>query len=487
MGVLRLSREHESGPVDRVVAIGVAVVVTVLVVVVGGMDLLQFDVIMGVITLMVIAMLTVPLLRWVARREDDPGIVTVLLWAFGFKMVFTMIRYFFIAVVYGDNGDAGLYSSGGAILMEMYRHGNFVLEVPQLASRGAETNRIAVIVGLVYMITGVSRYAASFVFGWLCFLGQLLMYRAFRRAVPLGDSRRYAMLLFFLPSLLFWPSSLGKEAVMVFSIGVASYGAALLLCEKIRISGLGIFLLGVSGLFFVRPHMALIAIVSLALAGAVSAVSGFSSQRDKRASAKPFAIRMLALLVLLGASAFATTQVGKVLGTGEGPERDQGLTGVLERTKGQTAEGGSVFEPSAVTSPIDLPAAAVTVLFRPFPWEAHSLNSVIASGEGVLLVGLLVVGRRRLLTWAKALTRSPYLVYCLVFTLTFIIAFSYIANFGILARQRTQMLPLMLTAIAMPVLTRTRAPLFGGRRSAAVSNDAVSGAGGPLVAVEGRP
>lgn len=243
---------------------------------------------------------------------------------------------------------------------------------------------------------------------------------------------------------------------MVFSIGVASYGAAELLAESARTSGLGIFLLGVSGLFFVRPHMALIAIVSLAMAGAVSVVTGFSKQADKRASARPFAVRIIALVVLLGAAVFATTQVGKVLGTGTGSESDQGLSDVLARTKGQTAEGGSVFAPIAVSSPIEIPAATVTVLIRPFPWEAHSLNSVIASAEGLLLVSLLVSGRKRLWGWVRSLGRHPYLVYCLAFTMTFVIAFSYIANFGILARQRTQMIPLMLTALSMPALVNAR-------------------------------
>lgn len=438
---------------------------TAILLVVGGMDLLNFDVVMGIITALILALLTVPMLKWVARKED-PSILPLLYWGFVFKLVFTLVRYYVIAVVYDDNGDAGLYSTGGSIFMELYRSGHLVFEIPQLASRGAETNRIAAVVGMVYMVTGVSRYAASFVFAWLCFVGQVLMYRAFRRAVPDGDSRRYALLVLLLPSMLFWPSSIGKEALMVFSIGVASYGAAQLLAEPVRGVGLPIFLAGVSGLFFVRPHMALIAIVSLAMAGGVSVISGFSQETDKRASARPFAVRLVAVVVLLAAAGFATTQVGKVLGTGSGDESDQGLSGVLARTKGQTAEGGSVFRPIAVTSPVEIPAATVTVLVRPFPWEAHSLNSVIASSEGLLLLGLLVAGRRRLLSWVKALPRRPYLVYCLAFTMTFVIAFSYIANFGILARQRTQMIPLMLTVLSMPVAARARASWLGLTRRA---------------------
>ena len=35
--------------------------------------------------------------------------------------------------------------------------------------------------------------------------------------LPTGDHRRYALLVFFMPSLLFWPSSIGKESWMLFT------------------------------------------------------------------------------------------------------------------------------------------------------------------------------------------------------------------------------------------------------------------------------
>jgi len=140
-----------------------------------------------------------------------------------------------------------------------------------------------------------------------------------------------------------------------------------------------------------------------------------------------------------------------------------GITGVLKRTQAQTAEGGSKFDPPAVVSPAQIPSAVMTVLFRPYPWEAHNLNGLIAASEGVLLVVLLVTGRRRLLYWAKMLGRRPYLVFALAYAFIFVLAFSYIGNFGILARQRTQMIPLALTMLGMPALVRNRPSWFGAR------------------------
>lgn len=464
-----------SSPENLTIVVGTAVVATAVALVALGMDLLRFDVIVGILTVLALTLAAVPALRWVANAEGDPSFGSILVWAWLLKIVGTLIRYFVLTVIYHDNGDAGVYTAGGAIFMEAYRKGRFIFTIPELESRGPETMRIAIIVGFIYMITGASRYAASFVFAGLCFTGQILMYRAFRHGVPESEPRRYALLLLFIPSMLFWPSSVGKEALMVFFIGIVSYGAAVLLTPPVKFLGLPIFMIGAGGLFFVRPHMALIAIAALGFANAVSTVVGFAGEKDKKASSRSFAIKMVALVVLIGAAGVATTQLGKVLG--DGTTGADGISGVLARTKSQTGEGGSQFEPPAVAGPADLPNAIVTVLFRPFPWEAHSLNSVIAAGEGLLLGGLLVVGRRRVLAWARALRTRPYLVFAAAFALIFIVAFSYIGNFGILARQRTQMLPLALTLLGLSPAVRTRSSWFGGKP---VTAEPVADASSPL-------
>ncbi len=147
----------QRGATDRTAPLVIGVVSIILLLVIASIDLLKFDALMGMITVLILAIITVPLLRSVARR-DDPGVIKILFWGLVLKTVFTMVRYFVITVIYGDNGDAGVYAGGGAVLMDLYRHGHFVLEVPQLANRGAETNRIAVVVGVIYMLTGEVNY-----------------------------------------------------------------------------------------------------------------------------------------------------------------------------------------------------------------------------------------------------------------------------------------------------------------------------------------
>ena len=67
-----------------------------------------------------------------------------------------------------------------------------------------------------------------------------------------GGPTRY--LFFFIPSLLFWPSGIGKEAWMMFGLGLAAYGVAKVLrVARGEASWLstGLWLAGL-----VRPHVA---------------------------------------------------------------------------------------------------------------------------------------------------------------------------------------------------------------------------------------
>ena len=75
-----------------------------------------------------------------------------------------------------------------------------------------------------------------------------------------------------------------------------------------------------------------------------------------------------------------------------------GVGGVLEKTLDQTTTGGSSFDPPAVSDPTDLPAAVVTVFFRPFVWEADNASTAFAALESLVMVVMAPerpVGRRR--------------------------------------------------------------------------------------------
>jgi hypothetical protein len=187
--------------------------------------------------------------------------------------------------------------------------------------------------------------------------------------------------------------------------------------------------------------MAMIAVAGL---GFASALASIRSMRERGAT-RAASVRLGALIVLIGLSVLAATQMTAFFNSGT-----DGVGGVLETTIKQTSTGGSEFTPAAVNNPLLLPAAMITVFFRPFPWEVHNLSGIIAAAEGLLLATITFQSRKRLRNLPSQMVSAPYLAYAAVYTMIFVIAFSYIANFGILARQRTQMMPLAFCALAIP-------------------------------------
>ena len=157
-------------------------------------------------------------------------------------------------------------------------------------------------------------------------------------------------------------------------------------------------------------------------------------------------------IAVMGAAAWVlATQSAQFLGTDD--LSWQALTESLDMAGGRTAQGGSEFTPVPVDSPQSFPLAAVTVLFRPFPWEASNIQMLAQSLEGIFLLGLAAKSWPRVRQLPKMLRRSPYVLFSMVYTSAFIVAFAGFGNFGILARQRVLMLPFFLLIYALPTVS----------------------------------
>jgi hypothetical protein len=140
---------------------------------------------------------------------------------------------------------------------------------------------------------------------------------------------------------------------------------------------------------------------------------------------------------------------------------EDGLGAAMGKSWARTSRGGSTFTPPISHSAARAPLVPATVLFRPHLGEAHNLPALAAAIEASFLV-LLSVARVR---WAAAAFRSartqPYVASALAFTGLFVAANAGVSNFGILARQRAQLLPFYLILFSVPPAKR-RARHFAG-------------------------
>ena len=63
--------------------------------------------------------------------------------------------------------------------------------------------------------------------------------------------------------------------------------------------------------------------------------------------------------------------------------------------------------------PRTFPLAAVTVLFRPFIFEAHNAQARLAALESTALIVLFLLRFRWVMAALRSLRRQPYVVFCL--------------------------------------------------------------------------
>ena len=370
-----------------------------------------------------------------ARREPDEWFGRLIAFAFALKVIATGIRYAVLYLLYGGVGDAMGYSAYAEVLYKQWRSGQVVWDVPDGGVTGTAFMRL--VTTAAYTVVGPAPILGFLVFAVFAFWGAYFMYRAFRIALPEGDRKRYALLIFLLPSFLYWPSSIGKEAWLMFWIGLVALGGA-----KFYARQRGAVLLlagGLLGTAMVRPHFAALLVTGLAV-GQVFRPRG--NQAIDIIPKIAGAALMIAVGFLVAGHSAAFLGIDEV--------NVETVQAELETAGENTSQGGSEFEAVPWTSPLGLPASMVTVMLRPFPWEAHNAQVFLSALEGFFLLGLLVLSWKRILRLPGVIRRSPYVTFCLVYVLLFVWAFSGFSNFGILTRERVLVLPFFLVLAALP-------------------------------------
>ncbi|MDQ1521029.1 MAG: hypothetical protein QOI55_2102, partial [Actinomycetota bacterium] len=326
----------------------------------------------------VLVLITALFAKRLARLDDDPSVYPLLMGALAVKLLGALIRYWIAYTVYKGQVDATDYDKVGRFLASSFRHGNFAVH---LSGRFSGTNFMRVATGAVYTVMPASRMAGFLVFAWLGFIGLVLYWRAFRMAVPIGDARRYALLLFLLPSLVYWPSAIGKEAWMTLVLGVCALGVARIFTNHL-VTGVLLLGVGLLGSAYVRPHLGLAVFAGLLVAVLLR----------RRKSRNPV-VPIVAIGLLLYVGLALVSQNQQYFGVENLTQ--ESIQNQLDHTAQQTNEGGSAFTPVRVNTPADFPLAFVTIFYRPTPLEAHNAQGMLTAAEGMTLVALTVLSIRR--------------------------------------------------------------------------------------------
>jgi hypothetical protein len=380
------------------------------------------------------------------RHPDEPWLPSLLVTAVVVKLGASILRFYALVGEYGKHGDASVYDDWGQRLAHAWISGGPVPDHTSGASAG--TAWVRWFTGIVYYVFGSNILNGFLIFGLLALIGTYLWYRAAAEAVPFLNRRLCFVLLFFVPSIAFWPASIGKEAVMQLGLGAVALGSAKLLKQHL-FQGILIALPGAWLLSRVRPHLLAFAAFGAAAAYVMGRVRRGRGGAESTSLFKPVGMVVVAILAF-----FALSQAASFLGM-----KDLSISSVeqeLNQQSARTSQGGSEVQTGKVSlTPLSVPQGMVKVLLQPFPWEVETKLQILASLECAALA-VFILFRIRSLTFSLTRARgTPFLIYCWTFVLLYGVTFSAVGNYGLLTRQRSLALPAFFVLLAVePALAK---------------------------------
>jgi hypothetical protein len=338
-------------------------------------------------------------------------------------------------------------------------------ELPQLPVEipgpGSSTGAMVAAAAIVAWLTGGGPYTLCLVFGIGAYFGKVALYRAFRESFPESMHRGLLVSAMLVPSVVFWSSAVLKEAVAIMGLGYVVLGLVRLASRAWRSALPMLFLGGVVVALF-KAYI----LFALALGAAGFFYARWSGGRSL--AIKP---------VYLGLG--AALGVGSIVALGrvfpEFSPENFGEAAAAYQEVGQVVTGGSTYamgdssKTTLMGQLVFAPFALLSSLFRPFLFEARNAQMLANALETTVILVLtgMIFLRRRLADIWTTVSRTPMLMLCLVFVLTFAVAVGLTTtNLGTLSRYRMPLVPflcVLLVALRQP-MTRTVSDRAGPAR-----------------------
>jgi hypothetical protein len=402
-----------------------------------------------VVTLLAVALFALGrrVIRGIVKAEGgDPWLAKALTVCLVLHLLAAPLQIWAVNHLYGGIADYTRYIYKGASLASNFRHFNFSL--PPGFGGIVDNGSISIVAGALFALVGINQAAAFLIMSFLSFIGITCYYRAFTLTFGGAGNRRYGYLLFFLPSLIFWTADVSKEAIMIFLLGVLTYGCAQVLARTGGFRAWLLILAGCAGSVFIRPNEMLLVLGGFTIAMIF---------RPTRASAKFEPARRTASLVLL--SAMVAVVLFLTLHFLPGLHGSVNLSSINKNNQGP----GSGFGSSGVAysqSPLFYPKDVYVVLFDPLPFNAHGSGEQFQALQNAVLLVMLIASVRNLRILPRAALSRPYLIMCFVYVVSFCYFFAALGNLGLIAREATVMVPLYLVLLCIPRGPRHRPPRY---------------------------
>ena len=281
--------------------------------------------------------------------------------------------------------------------------------------------RLFIIKGLAILnlLTGKNYYTDVLLFEFIIVGGPLLLFKLLAKEFPRRIGM-YFLLVFFIPSVIFWCSGIRAEGLILFSLILMIYNGQAYTRRHGIWPALGC-LAGFLGLLLIRYQFLLVFLPAF--------LAYWVSLKNRETSPKYFNRIYLVLLLIFGLSLFLppARQLSRPLRTA------QESFFIL---KANTHYKLDSLKPGPVSFISIFPQAMANTFLRPYPWEGKSLLQSLSSVEVIFLIAGLfffIVSPNR-----KQQVSNPLYWLFLFYAITQFMTIGYVVPFpGAIVRYRS--------------------------------------------------
>jgi hypothetical protein len=318
------------------------------------------------------------------------------------------------------------------------------------------TNAWQLYLALLYSFTGVSNTGSTIINMFFAFWGGLILVREFAKILPPVRPRTWPLLVVFFPSVIYWCTWNLKEGFMYWSICLVLSGVGMkkLTAGDLLRVGTGMM---VGGLL--RPHI---------ITGWVLAVIGVHMLMRGRAKGA------LLILIFLPLAITAISSVARI----ENPSVTSGLDRAYQQAELLSKRHGGSTIHYEEGRPILFVSGFESLFFRPYPWRVRHLGLLLSCVETWAMTLLMIwVWLTMPPHQLRLFLKMPHVRLAILACIFFSLFFTFLANEGLMVRQRVQAVPALLILALLPILYRRAqqtwqqsVPSFLAARQAAYRN-----------------
>ncbi len=298
------------------------------------------------------------------------------------------------------------------------------------------------------LVTGNSYFLTTVLVAIFTYGGLWQLFRMFVRHFP-QHTRRLAIAILFMPSVLFWGSGILKDS---FTLAATCY---LIVAINNLIEHRGLLVMNIiKVLLFGLVVISIKAYVIVILLPSTLVWMFYNRMRKIKNVLIRQLIVPIVYVVILAGSYFGLTALGESLGKFS---VDNALkTAAVNQfdLKQEYYEGNSFdigdFDPTVTGALSKFVPATLAGLFRPYLWDCKNVVMLLSGLENffVLLLTIVVLMKMRWRMISKFVIHHPLLLYCLVFSILFSFMIGLTSpNFGALVRFRLPLIPLYMACL----------------------------------------